>query len=186
MEKATRKDFVPLRRGTIEEHLRDGRLSAWEFCALIVIIIEADFNTGCWRGDGKKLASLMHCSWRQASRLILTLELKKYLKRIAMPRRGSYFISVTDYAQIARPGDQDVLHGPSSPPMRHDHATLLQETKNNIQQAPQKARRPFPREVRDAEAKAFARAGTGPEARGETMKNSVAEKYWKRNARAVA
>ena len=93
--------YVQIRRGILE-HIRSGWLSHDEALAYLVMIAEANPETGIWVGSARMLAA--HCLYsdRKARKLLESLAEKKYLNRFATAgARGNYPVLI-DKFEVAR------------------------------------------------------------------------------------
>lgn len=181
--------YIQLRRGILE-HLADGRITSDEFAAYTVVLLAADRRSGSWKGSGAELAKRIGWQVRKAQRVLAELARKGYLalKRLGGRVFHGYLVSIPKYfPTLASPVTRDpragvthdvrppTLASPMTPPALQE--VLLQEEKKQEAERPaaapprraQNARqfKPFPREVREAKARAEARVGTGPSQGGD-------------------
>jgi hypothetical protein len=92
--------FVPIRRGILE-HIRSGDLPHKEALAYVIIILEADCETGIWRGSAKALGPYNYSN-RAARHILHKLHQKGYIKSFCRQgRRGNYIVLVNKF-QITR------------------------------------------------------------------------------------
>lgn len=111
--------FVKLRRGLVD-HLRDGRISAYEYLIETLIIAEADHRTGLWFGSGEKLAAEFDLSARTCRDVLEKLEKKGYIRRFIVPgKRGNYPVLVNKYECRDGAGKEVYLNAARSNDYRH-------------------------------------------------------------------
>ena len=88
--------YVPIRRGLLD-HIRSGDLTHEEALAYVITILEADCETGLWRGSAKALGPYNY-SHRAARHILEQLGKKGYIKRFTKKgRRGNYPVLVNKY-----------------------------------------------------------------------------------------
>jgi hypothetical protein len=76
--------FLQLRRGVFK-HVRDGRMSLFDYAIHSYITSQADTRTGIWMGSAGALAGELSLSPRQARRLLERLSQGDYIKRFPVP-----------------------------------------------------------------------------------------------------
>ena len=76
--------FLQLRRGVFE-HVRDGRMSLFDYAIHSYITSQADTRTGIWMGSAGALAGELSLSPRQARRFLERLSQGDYIKRFPVP-----------------------------------------------------------------------------------------------------
>jgi len=76
--------FLQLRRGVFE-HVRDGRMSLFDYAIHSYITSQADTRTGVWMGSAGALAGELSLSPRQARRFLERLSQGEYIKRFPVP-----------------------------------------------------------------------------------------------------
>lgn len=93
------KAYIQIRCG-IEEHLAAGDISLFEFGVYSMVHIQADYETGKWRGSaGKILACAPRgAKLRQIQRALRSLDERGYLKIFRVPgKRGNYVTLIDKY-----------------------------------------------------------------------------------------
>lgn len=129
--------YAKFRRGLVE-HLKDGRMTADEYCVFSLLIQLADFHSGVWIGSGVAMSSYTKWCERKNQMVLGSLQSKGYLELRTIPgRKGNYPIVVNKYhgsahgdamtGQIMAPGCADEALSP------HGETTLkevIQEKKD--------------------------------------------------------
>lgn len=88
--------YVPIRRGILE-HIRSGDLPHKEALAYVIIILEADCESGIWRGSAKALGPYNYSN-RAARHILHKLHRKGYIKSFCRQgRRGNYIVLVNKF-----------------------------------------------------------------------------------------
>ena len=88
--------YMPIRRALLD-HIRSGDLSHEEALAYVIIILEADCETGIWRGSAKALGPYNYSN-RAARHILHRLHRKGYIKSFCRQgRRGNYVVLVNKF-----------------------------------------------------------------------------------------
>lgn len=97
MAKFRDSGFAKVRRGIVE-HLQDGRIGPMEFSVYLLLILQADPETGVWHGSAGLLAAWCSMSPRTCRDSLEKLEQKGYIKRFhAKGKHASYPILIHRY-----------------------------------------------------------------------------------------
>ena len=88
--------YMPIRRQLLN-HIRSGDLPHEEALAYIIIILEADCETGIWYGSAKALGPYNYSN-RAARHILHRLHQKRYIKSFCRQgRRGNYVVLVNKF-----------------------------------------------------------------------------------------
>ena len=87
------KGFVAVRKG-IKEHLDEGHMTGREWMVYSALLLYADYETGvCYKMSAPFLARFLQERSRTVSRILKSLEAKKYIHRLR-PQGGSGYYPV--------------------------------------------------------------------------------------------
>jgi hypothetical protein len=97
--------YAKFRRGLVD-HLKDGRISADEYCVFSLVVQLADFHSGTWHGSGVALSNYLKWCPRQCQLILRSLEHKGYVQlRTIQGRKGNYPVIIHNYHGKSANGD---------------------------------------------------------------------------------
>ena len=118
-ESYTSSGFVKLRRGILE-HYQDGKVSAYEFHIYVLLILEANYENGVWRGCAEKLSIVYKIPARTCRDVLEKLHRKGYIKRFHVRgKHGNYPVLINKYECRDGAGNEVYLNAKKSTDWRH-------------------------------------------------------------------